>query len=38
MPGASAGMRQPTARHDLRTYFIALATNAYATMHYDITN
>jgi hypothetical protein len=24
------------ARGDFRTYFITLATNAYATMHYDI--
>ncbi len=29
---------QPAASHDLRTYFIALATNRYPTMNYNVIN
>ena len=36
MPGALPFGRHPAALHDLRTYFIALTTNTYPTVHYNI--
>lgn len=38
MPGARSFSPQSAAIHDFRTYFIARATNRYATMYYDIIN
>ncbi len=38
MPRPTAFCRQATAKHDLRTYFIARPTNSYTTMHYNVAN
>jgi hypothetical protein len=36
MPGSGAFGGFSTALHDFRTYFIAVATNPYTTVHYQI--
>jgi hypothetical protein len=35
-PGSRAFRREPAPRHDLRTYFIALAANTDPAMHYHV--
>jgi hypothetical protein len=36
VPGPYAFSSDPTAGHDFRTHFIAIAADPDATMHYDV--